>query len=823
MLGDLGSILTGLALAATTYGAGAAVVAIQRRDRRWWESARNALRGAAVLLAVAILTLAQAFLSNDFSISYVAQHSSRALPAYLQISSIWAGQEGSLLLWSLFQAIFSALAISRPTERDKALVPWATVILSVVGIFFIGVTLFLSNPFAQLAQIPADGQGLNPLLRHPGMIFHPPAMYVGYVGLSVPFAFALAALITNTELRWTTVARNWTLTAWLGLGLGLLLGMRWAYDVLGWGGYWGWDPVENAGLMPWLTTTALLHGAVMQDERRGFRIWNYALVILSFVLVLFGTFATRSGLIQSVHAYAVSPLGGYFLGAILVSLGVSVALIVWRYRDIASKTVSDSLLTRDGLFFLTLVIFSTLTVSVFVGSVLPTLTDVISGQQFEAGPEWFDRVTGPQFGALVLLIGICPLVGRAASATRRVKKWGWATVLGAAVAVVAGLLSGFQKPVSLIGFALAGLAAATVLIEYGEGVSKRLRQSDDPPLNALWHLIRQQRRKYGGYLVHLGIILMAVGVVGTRVTPFEQEVVMVPGQITEVGDYTLMVDPLSQERLEDHVRTWATVSVYRDAEYLATLEPSIKQYVNYPDSYSEPALRPGIREDLYLILAGWGRGGTTVTLKVVVNALANFLWLGGLVFLAGGSLALWPRGVKGPWNGVAALALIVMLLLAGWSMWGSSHGLARNGGGRPLVGQEAPGFRLALLDGGAVSLEELRGQVTVLNFWAPWCPTCKDDLPLLEGMWQDYRGQGVTFVGAAYQSEPAEVGEGVETYGLSYAVGADVGDRIADAYGVTKVPETFVIDAEGRVVSIHIGPLSEERLGSELTSLLGGE
>jgi cytochrome c-type biogenesis protein CcmF len=351
------------------------------------------------------LILLSAFLSDQFQIRYVAEHSNRALPLYWKVSAVWAGQEGSLLLWAFLQALFAALVGSRPSDQMRSLVPWATVFLSLITAFFTGVTLFLSSPFFELTTVPLDGQGLNPLLRHFGMVFHPPALYLGYVGLAVPFAFALAALATRQMKDWPAAVRRWTLAAWLFLGLGLFLGARWAYDVLGWGGYWAWDPVENAGLLPWFTATALLHSSVMQEQRRGFRVWNLLLAVLSFALVLFGTYATRSGVIQSVHAFARSNLGPYFLAAIGLTLTGSLVFAINRRDVLTSSHTLDSLLSRDGMFFLTLFLFLVLTASVFIGSVLPTITEGLTGQRFEASPAWFDRVTGPQFAVLALVMG----------------------------------------------------------------------------------------------------------------------------------------------------------------------------------------------------------------------------------------------------------------------------------------------------------------------------------------------------------------------------------------------------------------------------------
>jgi cytochrome c-type biogenesis protein CcmF len=874
MLGDLGFLLTALALAATLYGGIAALVSILSEDRRWLESGQNALRASAALLGGALFVLVLAFLTNDFRITYVAQHSARLQPLYLKISAVWGGQEGSLLLWSALQAFFTLVALREGGEHKRLLIPWATVVLAVVGAFFTGVTLLLSNPFVQMAQMPVDGRGLNPVLRHPGMLLHPPTLYVGYVGLSVPFAFALASLAVKLRGSkrsaasaadtgpgfdrppagsWVRTVHGWLLLAWLGLGLGLLLGMRWAYDVLGWGGYWGWDPVENAGLMPWFTLTALLHGAVVEDEagrrggRRGFRMWNYILAVLSFVLVLFGTFATRSGVIQSVHAYAVSNLGGVFMAAIAVALIVGIGLVIAAFRresrDAGEPSRSPAgedfpLFSREGLFFLTLVLFLMLTFSVFVGSVLPTLTQVLVGQRFEAGPDWFDRVTGPQFALLVLLLGVCPLIGRGIVALRRNSQpaavgYGvWIGALGAGATAGLGLLAGFGQAASLLGFALVGLAATTVFLEFGHAAARRMRQRGEMLPVALWKLVRTQRRRYGGNLVHLGVILMAVGVIGTRMYQVEQEMVFVSGQPAEVGRYTLVFDMLNQQRVADRQNTWAEVSLYTDRGYQATLLPQIGRYSGYQQSYADTALRAGVREDLMLILAGWSEDGTAVTMRAVVNPLAFFLWLGGLVFLAGGALAFWPRSAGGSWNIIAPVLLVALLAGSAWAMWGTAHGVVRQRGvaeaassgarygGRPRAGQAAPELNLPTLTGETVSLEALRGGVVVLNFWAPWCPSCKEDMPMLQAVSEEYLDRGVTFVGVAFQAEEAAIVESLTAAGVSYAVGVDqVGDTVV-RYGITGVPETFILDADGIVSFVNVGPLRESALRRELDALV---
>ncbi|MDY7077720.1 MAG: cytochrome c-type biogenesis CcmF C-terminal domain-containing protein [Chloroflexota bacterium] len=851
MLAEVGSILVALALAVAIYATCVGFWSIRRSDSRWALSARNGVYATVGLLALALLLLLFAFLDDQFQIRYVAEHSSRALPLYLKISAVWAGQEGSLLLWAFLQALFAALVVGRPSERMRPLLPWAMVFLNLITAFFTGVTLFLSSPFVPSPTMLVDGHGLNPLLRHPGMIFHPPAMYLGYVGLAAPFAFALAALVTRQVDEWPVAARRWTLVAWIFLGVGLLLGARWAYDVLGWGGYWGWDPVENAGLMPWLTTTALLHSMVMQEQRGGFRWWNLLLAVFSFALVLFGTFTTRSGLIQSVHAFARSNLGPYFLAAIGVTLGGSLALMISRRAILTDPRPVEGLLSRDGMFLLTLVLFLTITGSVLVGSLLPTLTDALSGWRFEAGPEWFDRVTGPQFAALLLLMGVCPLLARAAGDLRRLRSRGWPALLGVFLVVGVAAWLGFTRPVSLVGFAVVGLSGATTLTEYVRAVIARSRRSNENPLQALWRLFGRNRRKYGGYLVHAGVILMGLGIIGTRMYSYETVVVLSPGESADVEGYTLVYEDFSQEMTTDHMRTWASFDVYRDEAYLTTLRPQMDQYPDFVDqTATTPALRVGLREDLYTILAGWEGDGAAVTLKVFVNPLVSFLWLGGLVFLAGGAVALGPvqtarRGVPAPdarrraiGTAVGLTVGLLVLVAAGVAMWGTGTGTAApdqpnsarpapigstsQPAGRPRPGQTAPDFTLSLLDGSTVTLSDLSDQVVVINFWATWCLPCEEELPDFQAVWDEYQERDIVFVGIAVQGEEeiAEVEEMVARFGVTYPLGLDRDGDIFTAYGITGVPETFVVDIQGRVAYVHVGPVSAEMLRADLDTLL---
>jgi cytochrome c-type biogenesis protein CcmF len=632
----------------------------------------------------------------------------------------------------------------------------------------------------------------------------------------------------------------------------------------------------------------------MQEERRGFAIWNMMLVILSFALVLFGTFATRSGIIQSVHAYAQSELGGYFLAGIGVTL-IGAFGLVYKRRSLFLSSGSltqprheDTLFSRDGMFFVTVLLLGTLTASVLVGTLLPTITEQFLKQRLSAGPAWFDRVTGPQFAALVLVMGICPFLGRTIQAYQQHRSaatkdctpsnlysryWKWIGSIGAAGALfLAFTILDTTKPLALIGIAITGFTGTLGIVKYIEGAAPHHRTRNTllniiNLLQTFWHLHRIQKRKYGGYLVHLGVTLMAVGVIGTRMLPFERELTLDQGEPTVVGDYTLVFEALQREvkrdqaSVGDHpaqqtiqsVSTGATVSVYRrtldisEGAYLTTLAPRITQYVNphtnmpRGQSVTIPALLPRVREDLYLTLAGWTEDESTVALKIVINKLVNFLWLGGLMLLAGGALALWPRHLSRTWDTVILLLGLSALIGAGWAMWGAPPGLDSDFGsgndgasspgrqrGRPSVGQTAPDFTLTLLDGTRFSLTDARGQVVVLNFWASWCPPCKDELPALQAVWEAHQPNGepsatdkrsdVLFIGIAYQEERASVQRTIDEFGITYPVGLDPQERVAERYGITGIPETFIIAPDGRLAYVHIGPITADTLHAQIPS-----
>ncbi|MBG0770866.1 MAG: cytochrome c biogenesis protein CcsA [Anaerolineaceae bacterium] len=820
MLAEVGSILIGLSLFAVIYAAAALIIGLKKNDFRWQKSARNAIFSSTGLLMLALLLLVAAFVTDQFQLSYVYSHSSSALDLSLKLSAVWAGQEGSLLLWAFLQALFSAL-IAKKLSRENALETWVAFIMSLITLFFVGMTLIFSNPFIATSSVPQDGLGMNPLLRHPGMIFHPPFLYLGYVALAVPFAHALSALIVGDVEGWSQKARNWSLMAWLFLGVGLLLGMRWAYDVLGWGGYWGWDPVENAGLMPWLTATALLHGLDMQSRGKGFKVWNVVSAVLSFALVIFGTFTTRSGLIQSVHAFSESVVGPYFLVALVIVLVGSIALMIAKHKAFGKMNFPEKILSTEGAFFFALLSLMLITLSIMVGTLLPTLT----GGTFTAPAEWFNRVVGPQLGVLVFLMGVGPLIGKL---VRGVKASLWRLlppVFGALAGFSLAWWGGFRLSASLIGLTVAGFSGGAALGEIGFNIGKRIRQLGWK--TGIRHLPFLGRHGFGAHLIHLGVVLMAVGVIGTQLYETEQQFTLVPGDSVMVGEYMLLYEDLVQETVDDHLDTWALISTYSDSDFLTTLKPQLNYYPGYNQTMSSPAIHSSWREDLYLVLFSWDGAGQ-ISLSAMINPLSAFLWIGGMVVLAGGVLAWWPRVNEGSQLSsrrqsvgaqIGAILGLVVVVAVIFALWGNPLN-PNSGSGRPLPGETAPAFAATAIDGNEFRLADYRGEIVVVNFWATWCPQCEDELPEFEAIWRELGDQGVQFVGVAMDDTLAAVTDVAEVQDITYPLIVEEENRITTSYGVTAAPETFIVDAEGNVAYLHIGAVDAETLMSELAELM---
>jgi cytochrome c-type biogenesis protein CcmF len=649
----------------TLYSVFAAIYGDRRQIPALVESARRAMLLTWPLLSLTAGVLIYLLINNHFEVQFVYEVTSRSMPTYLKITAWWGGQAGSLLFWSWLMSAFASLVTLRKWDRDREFLPWVIVVACITMAFFIGMNVFFENPFAQLYQTfdgvaahtfrpadavlftPEDGRGLNPLLRHPGMIIHPPMLYLGFVSFVIPYAFAIAALITGrTDDRWIRLTRRWALWAWLFLSFGLVLGGRWAYDVLGWGGYWGWDPVEIAAFMPWLTGTAFLHSVMIQEKRGMLKHWNMLLVILTYDLVIFGTFLTRSGVLSSVHAFAQSAIGPLFFTFIGLTLITSVALIIYRWGSLRSETEMTSMLSREALFLLNNLLFMSILVVCFWGVIFPLISELFSGQKVTVGPPFYERATSPLFGALMLLMGVAPLSAWGHSTVKTLGRAIWKPTVAALVVTVVLFFTYTQKAGALIGFFLVAFVIFVTLYEYWRGAYSRQRSQGENVFVAFWNLTGRNRRRYGGYIIHISMMLMAIGILGIEVFQVETQGTLTQGQSISLANYELRYKEIAQwDDLPSGVNhRRAVLDVYENGEYLGQLAPRIDYYYDSQQNMTIPGQRSTMRDDLYVLLVDWEPvGASGATFKIFVNPLVNWLWLGSFLFLAGVIIAAWPE------------------------------------------------------------------------------------------------------------------------------------------------------------------------------------
>jgi cytochrome c-type biogenesis protein CcmF len=633
-----------LALPLSVYAAAASVRGARRRYPELVTSAQKAVLGVSGLLGLATLVLLHALWIHDFQLRYVVENSSRGMPRYLLLTALWGGQEGSLLFWAVLLSLYASAVVLRDRNKHRELMPYVVAVLMGAQAFFTALVAFVANPFVWLPFTAWDGYGLSPLLRHPAMVFHPPALYLGFVGLTVPFAFAMAALITRRiGGQWLRITRRWTLVAWLFLSVGIVLGGRWAYDVLGWGGYWGWDPVENASLMPWLTATAFIHSTMVQERKGMLIVWNMALIILTFVLVLFGTFITRSGVIASVHAFAQSTIGPYFLSFIALVLLVSTALLLGRLGNLKGRAQIKALLSRESIFQLNNLLFVMAALAVFLGTVFPAISEIVTGDQIVVGPSFFQASLAPIFGGLLLTMGVIPRIRWGGTTPRKLGR-GLTAPLIVAVIVAVGLpCLGIRQPVALVGFALCAFVVGTTLAEFvGRARTRRQATGGSFP-QVLVELVRRNRQRYGGYLTHLAVILMAVGILGSSIYKVERTAVLAQGESMTVGEYTLTYEDLAGHTSGDKEVTAAILVVSRGGRRIGVLRPAQDFYPRSQQRVTIPAVRTTLKEDLYVILGGWEEGGVTAAFRVHVNPLVVWIWIGGGLFVAAVLVAVWPE------------------------------------------------------------------------------------------------------------------------------------------------------------------------------------
>jgi cytochrome c-type biogenesis protein CcmF len=650
------AFLVGLWGAITGFAGGAQ----RRADLQ--QSARHATFALFGALLIAVICLEVAIFRHDFSVQYVASRTSRNLPTFYLWSALYSGQEGSLLFWAAVLSLFGALAQVLTGRRHRVYLPYVAAVTSLVATFFVSVLLFAANPFQRLPFTPLDGQGMNPQLQNPGMVFHPPMLYLGYISITIPFAFAIGALLSKKlDAEWLVAVRKWTIVSWLFLSIGLLIGMWWAYVELGWGGYWAWDPVENAALLPWLVMTAFLHSVMVQEKRGMLKKWNLALIIGAWVLSIFGTFITRSGVISSVHSFTQSNVGYFFLVFLVVTAVASFALYATRLPLLEAEATLESIVSREASFLFNNLLFIGLAFSVLWGTLFPILTEWVRGVKITYGPATFNIVNIPLGLALLLLTGIGPLIAWRRASPANLRRQFAVPVTAGVFAVLILLVAGMRDFGPLLAFSLGAFVLATVTQEFARGARARHRQYGEHPALAVLRLLARNRRRYGGYIVHVAIVLLFIGFAGMAFKT-ETQATLRPGESIELRSpygqlYRFTHRSVSQYNALNREITAALVEVRRDGKLIARLRTEKRQHV---DALGRPTFEPstevgiqsGLREDLYVVLAGLVNGTEQAVYRFTINPLVWWVWFGGFVLVLGGLIVLWPGGtavaVKGP-------------------------------------------------------------------------------------------------------------------------------------------------------------------------------
>jgi cytochrome c-type biogenesis protein CcmF len=633
-----------LSFATAGYAVAASLLGAHRDSAGLKQSGRNAVYATTALVLSAAGCLLYLLLTDRFEVMYVAQNSRRGMYWLYKISALWGGMAGSLLLWTSILVIFSAIAAAQNRRRHPALMPYVHAVCMTTAGFFIALQLFAANAFETLPFTPTDGQGLNPLLQNPAMAIHPPNLYLGFVGFTIPFAFAIAALATGRlDTSWLHSTRRWTILAWFFLSVGITLGAQWAYVELGWGGYWGWDPVENASLMPWLVATAYLHSVMIEEKKSMLRVWNVVLIISTFALCIFGTFLTRSGVVSSVHAFATSNLGPMFAGFLAVILAGSFGLVAYRLPELKSEAKLEAVLSRESSFLFNNLVLVVACFAVLWGTMFPVITEAITGTQMTVGPPFFNRVNVPILLLLLLLTGVGPLIAWRRASWPSLKRAFALPVAAGVVTAIGMVIAGVREFATIMAFALAVFVTATIVQEFWRGARARASTSGENFARALASLTWRNKRRYGGYVIHLGVVCMAIGIAGS--TSFQQEVeaTLQPGQTMDIGGYRLQMNDIQIYNSSGIQVVSSPVNVFQHGEAQFRMLPQ-RHFHPGPEQQptTEVAIKSGLRHDLYLVLASWDLDAHSATFKAFLNPLVKWIWIGGFVLMLGTIICMWP-------------------------------------------------------------------------------------------------------------------------------------------------------------------------------------
>ena len=648
---NLGSLAILLAFCVAIYAVVASVVGRVKRKPFLIVSGGRAVYSVWLLVALASGILVHALMTSDFRFSYVAEHSNRTMPLLYKFAAWWGGQEGSLLFWTFLLSTYASVVVFTNRRRHRDMMPWVVAVLATVQTFFLLLNNFIANPFRMLAvdklitSVP-DGNGLSPLLQYPAMAIHPPMLYLGYVGFSVPFAFAIGSLITRAPGdAWIQTTRRWTLVTWLFQSTGVMLGMAWAYHVLGWGGYWGWDPVENASVLPWLAGTAFLHSVMMQEKKGMMKVWNIVLISTTFFLCILGTFLTRSGVVQSVHAFARSEIGKYFVTFMALGIAATIYLILDRLDYLKSEAELESVVSRESSFLFNNLILLASCFAVLWGTLFPVISEAVSGDKISLDADWYNRLMVPIGLFLLLLTGVGPLFAWRRTSIESLRRNFQIPGIASLVLVGALYALGVRHVYALISFGFCLFVALTVLMEFFKGARSIAAKAGMNLLRATVELTHRNTRRYGGYLVHMGIVLMFIGFTGHAFNQAETRELNL-GDSMQVGAYTLKMVDLQMG--DTPVYQWhrATMQVSKGGAVLGTLEPEKRFYIASKQGTSEVGIRVRPNEDLYLNFGGMSDDNKRAIIQAYVFPLVSWIWIGGLVLIGGTFVCLVPSKIK---------------------------------------------------------------------------------------------------------------------------------------------------------------------------------
>jgi cytochrome c-type biogenesis protein CcmF len=622
---------------------GLTLTGLMRNDLRYIESGKRALAASAIFASLAAFSLFVLFMTDSFQVEYVAKYSDKALPFFYKATSFWAGQKGSLLFWAWVLSLYAALVVfNTRNEKHRKATPYIYLILAGILSFFFLLLTMVSNPFELLSYTPPDGQGLNPMLQNPGMIFHPPTLFLGYIGFTIPFAYAMAAMISGKlDPDWLRKTRRWNVLSWIFLTIGIILGGQWAYVELGWGGFWAWDPVENASFIPWLVATAFIHTAIIQERRNIMKVWNMSLIVLTFVLCIFGTYLVRSGVLQSVHDFGATGLGGYFLVFLVIVTMSAILLIAESYGELRTKHSLESFLSRESTFLFNNVILLAIAFATFFGTIFPLISELVTGNKLTVGEPFFNQVNTPLFLLLLLITGVCPLIGWRKSSPNNLKKNFLVpfavTIIGTIVLLVAGI-RGFYP---LTAFALSIFVSTTIIKEFAGGAKARQKLTRESFVTAFPRMLWSLRRRYGGYIVHFGMVLMVVGITGSTAFKKEKETTLQRGESMTIGAYNLLYKDFKNYQDRNRNVYAAVLGVTKNGAVLDDIATERRYYINAKQPTTEVSLRSTLIEDLYLTMPMIGTNNE-ITIKAAVNPLLLWGWIGSCLMVLGGIMAIIP-------------------------------------------------------------------------------------------------------------------------------------------------------------------------------------